>query len=70
MDLNENALNYLAALVRVDIRKHKKDVEEFTTRPEQSADEATAVLAKFAAKQQFRYSVYQQLNEARRSHQF
>lgn len=67
-ELGGDSINYLITLVRRDIRKHQKDVDRFTPRPEQNPVDAAEVLAKFIAGQEFRHSVLQQLVELSKAH--
>jgi hypothetical protein len=63
--LDDDTFRYLSSLVRMDIRKHQGDVGGFTARPGQPLDEAHAVRAHFAAKQEFREGVLAALRAAR-----
>lgn len=59
--MDRNTADYLAALVRTEIRKHQKDIDGFRPRTGQSAGEAAVVLAEFTTKQEFRTRVLDEL---------
>lgn len=59
--LSHEHLNYLAGLVRRDIRKHQASIDSFQARPGQDPAEAGEVLAGFRDAQEFRQRVAESL---------
>jgi hypothetical protein len=62
-ELSANAIGYLLSLVRMDIRKRQKALDQFATRTGQPPVEAAVIRQKMRGKQQFRRQVHRQLRE-------
>lgn len=61
MSTRAERLGYLAALVRVEIRRHQRAIDEFDSRPGQDPEEAKRVLDVFLTQQRFRREVAEEL---------
>lgn len=64
-EIDPNIVRYLEGLVRVDLRKKRRSVEEFQPREGQDPEEASEVLAQFRGHVEFREHVLAKLREMR-----
>lgn len=54
---------YLMSLVRMDIKRHQKSIDDFAPRPGQPGEEAEAVLDGFVMMQEYRREVLRKLEK-------